>query len=202
MIPGTPAETGTDQEELMRKLICRGVPFALVAGLVGCAACTSAPPPVGPVEVSEARFADIDKVLKESKGKVVLVDFWATWCGPCKKKFPDFVALHRKYGAKGLACVSISMEKLGPKPGSKDEVLKFLKEQGADFKNLIATDPEGDEKKLEERFGEVAGIPYQVMFDRTGKRIWTSDDDLKLEAKEREERMVKVLEAELAKPAP
>src|SRR5262249_17803397 len=67
------------------------------------------------VEVKEVKFDDLDKAVSDRKGKVVLVDFWATWCAPCVKKFPHFVELHKQYKDKGLACISVSMDKEGPK---------------------------------------------------------------------------------------
>src|SRR5262245_19388076 len=55
------------------------------------------------------KFPVLDKALKDQKEKVVLVNFWATWCGPCVKKFPAFVELHKTYSSRGLTCVSVSL---------------------------------------------------------------------------------------------
>lgn len=50
------------------------------------------------------------RVIAESRGKVLLLDFWATWCAPCREEMPLLVALHRKYGAKGLRLVTVSAD--------------------------------------------------------------------------------------------
>lgn len=52
---------------------------------------------------------DIKSLVKENKGKVVLVNFWATWCPPCVKEFPDIIKLYDQYKSKGLAVIAVSM---------------------------------------------------------------------------------------------
>ena len=146
------------------------------------------------VSVSEVRASELAKSLKEQKGKVVLIDCWATWCGPCIKKFPHLVELHKKYSAKGLVCVSLSLDKLGPDETYKQEnVLKFLKEKGAEFPNYIVSEPKKDEEVLQKLLGEYSAVPYMVMFDRTGRRVWVSD-----EKKLTNEQLDKLIEEQLA----
>jgi thiol-disulfide isomerase/thioredoxin len=133
-------------------------------------------PGTAPIEVREVRFEGLDAAVKENKGKVVAIDFWATWCAPCVKKFPHFVEMHRKYADKGLVCISASMDKDGPAGEYRqDKVVEFLKTKGATFPNFIVEDYKKDDKKLEDRFGLSGGIPYMVIFDRKGNRIWDSD---------------------------
>src|SRR5262245_60465530 len=83
------------------------------------------------VTVAEVRAPELEKFLKDQKGKVVLIDCWATWCAPCVKKFPHFVETHKKYADKGLVCVSLSLDKFTEDEFNRDKVLKFLKEKGA-----------------------------------------------------------------------
>ena len=149
----------------------------------------------GAVEVKEVKFDDLDKAVAARKGKVVLVDFWATWCAPCVKKFPHFVELHKTYKDKGLACVSVSMDKEGPKGSyDREKVLKFLKEQDAAFPNFVVLSPDDDEEKLNKRFGKEAGIPFMAMFGKDGKKVWDSE-----EKSLKDEELDKLIEAELAK---
>lgn len=170
---------------------------ALVAGtLVGCdtgdARKDKSP---GAVDVEEIRAAALAAALKEQKGKVVVVDCWATWCAPCVKKFPHLVEMHKKYADKGLVCVSLSMDKSGPSDGySKDKVLAFLKDKGAAFPNFILAEPDKDEKAVQKLLGDFAGIPYMTVFDRSGRRVWASDERPKLS----DEQLEKKIEALLA----
>src|SRR4051794_26142513 len=86
----------------------------LVAAVVGCkpwgAGTTASGGSDGPVTVTEVDFEKLDAAVKEKKGKVVLIDFWATWCGPCVKKFPHLVELHKKYAGKDVVCMSVSLD--------------------------------------------------------------------------------------------
>jgi thiol-disulfide isomerase/thioredoxin len=151
--------------------------------------------PAEPVSVSEVNFAALDKAIESGKGKVVLVDFWATWCGPCIKRFPHFVELHKKYKDKGLSCISVSMDKEGPKGTyDKENVLKFLKGQNATFSNFIVLSPLDEEEKITKRFGKDAGIPFMALFNKEGKRVWDSE-----QKKLKDEELSKLLEDELAK---
>ena len=178
-------------EPFMRHLLSATLALSVpVLVLVGCSPAADG----AGVEVKEVKFDDLDKAVTERKGKVVLVDFWATWCAPCVKKFPHFVELHNKYKDKGLACVSVSMDKEGPKGSyDKEKVLKFLKEQGAAFGNFIVLDPDGDEEKLTKRFGKEAGIPFLAMFGKDGKKVWDSE-----QKKLKDDELEKLLEEQLA----
>jgi thiol-disulfide isomerase/thioredoxin len=159
--------------------------LAAVLGLAGCAG-EAAPVPAGAerktgaktatVEVTEVRYASLETALNEQKGTVVLVDFWATWCGPCVKKFPHLVELHQKYADQGLTCISVSLDRTSPEPGSKEDILDFLKKKGATFPNFIMTDPKADDEQLSKKFGWDGPLPHMALFDRSGKRVWTSDD--------------------------
>jgi thiol-disulfide isomerase/thioredoxin len=173
---------------------------ALALCLPACGTTADDKTPAGKdVTVTEVRAEAMDKAITDLKGKVVVVDFWATWCGPCVKKFPHLVEMHKKFADKGLACISVSMDKLGPADEYKQEkVLAFLKQKGATFPNYIAADPEADEKKINARFGEFAGIPYMVVFDKTGRRVWDSEST-PIPAKEFAEKVEKLIQDQLAK---
>ncbi len=75
-----------------------------------------------------------DLKFADYAGKVVIVDFWATWCGPCVKEIPEFVELQKEYGAKGFQMIGISVDQQGP-----DVVRKFIAEKGVNYINAMVT---------------------------------------------------------------
>jgi thiol-disulfide isomerase/thioredoxin len=148
--------------------------LALAAAIVGCGREDASK---GDITVMEARAPEIEKAIKDQKGKVVLVDCWATWCPPCVKSFPHLVETQRKYADKGLVCISLCMDKFNDEDGySKEKVLSFLKDKRASLANYIVSEPKQDGKELEKLLGDYLIIPYMVLFDRNGRRVWTSDE--------------------------
>lgn len=124
-------------------------------------------PSVSTPRPSEVRLRKVDKAgfdawLRTQAGKVVLVDFWATWCPPCRELFPHTVQVHRQFGSKGLVVVAVSMDD----PDSESQVRQFLAQQGADFENFIAVGP----PEPFEAF-QIAGgaIPYFRIYGPDGK---------------------------------
>jgi len=91
------------------------------------------------------------------KGKVVYVDFWASWCGPCRQSFPWMNAMQAKYGAKGLQVVGVNLD------AKRADADKFLGEVPASF--AIAFDAQGDTPK---RYA-VKGMPTSVLIGADGK---------------------------------
>ena len=83
--------------------------------------------------------------LSALKGKVVLVDFWATWCGPCRMTIPGLIEMHQKYGDKGLVVLGLTNEK-------SDVVAKFAREKGIPYTLCVGTESEFSNY-------EVDGIP-------------------------------------------
>lgn len=146
------------------------------------------------IKVEEAGIAVLEKAVNDQKGKVVLVDFWATWCPPCVKKFPSVVALHAKHKDAGLAVVTVSLDSW--KRGYKiKNVLKFLTDQKAVSANYVAD--VADKKALTKQFGLSDSIPYLTLYDRGGKRIWDSDSRELTEAQ-----LAELVESEVKKAAP
>lgn len=94
------------------------------------------------------------------RGKVVLVDFWASWCDPCKQSFPWMSQLQTRYREKGLAVVAINLDK------SRDAADVFLVDRTVPF--VVAYDPSG---KTAEEFG-VKAMPTSFLLDRQGRILY------------------------------
>ncbi len=97
--------------------------------------------------------------LAGAKGKVVLLEFWATWCPPCRASIPHLQKLHDTYGKRGLLIISVTNE-------DEDTVKEFVKENKMTFPVGI---DDGD--KTMTTYG-IRGIPAAFLIDRTGKVVW------------------------------
>jgi thiol-disulfide isomerase/thioredoxin len=126
------------------------------------AAPTFADPPA--VAVKVVKYDGLVDLLRQPRGKVVVVDFWADYCVPCKREFPNLVALHAKHANAGLAAVSVSLDDLS-EDGAKDKVTKFLEKQRATMTNLILDEkPEVWQAKL-----KIDGPPLVMVFNKKGE---------------------------------
>jgi len=117
-------------------------------------------------EHPEFRLKDLSGriwTFSELRGKVVLVNFWATWCPPCRKEMPDLETLYGRFGAKGLVVLGISDEEAA-------KVEPFIRERKLSFPVLL--DPG---RKVNEMF-VVEGIPRSFVYDREGKLVAQSID--------------------------
>ncbi len=101
--------------------------------------------------------------LKEQRGKVVVLNFWATWCPPCRKEMPDLEALYRQFKDQGLVILAISDEDTG-------KVRPFVAQQKVTYPILL-----DQERKVNELF-QIEGIPKTFVYDRAGKLVAQSID--------------------------
>jgi thiol-disulfide isomerase/thioredoxin len=114
---------------------------------------------------------DQDVTLAQYKGKVVLVNFWATWCGPCKVEIPWMIEFQQKYGPRGFTVLGVSMDEDG-----KKAVQPFLDKERFDVNGqkvamnypiVFGSDA------IAEKFGGVMGLPTSMLYTRDGKKIRT-----------------------------
>ena len=98
------------------------------------------------------------KTLADYKGKIVLVNLWATWCEPCRAEMPSMEKLHREFGPQGLEIVAVSVDD----PGTEATILKFAKDFGITFE--ILHDPD----KVTARHYQVTGYPESFIIGKEG----------------------------------
>jgi len=146
------------------------IPLAALPGLLfaGCSGGSSDGPAPSRTEeqvtvrvIDENQFA---RELQQHRGKVVLVDFWASWCLPCKKLFPHAVELHKRFAERGLVVISINLDD----PEDESATLKFLADQQATFDNFISRHGAGP--KSAELFEiDDGALPHLRLYDRRGR---------------------------------
>jgi thiol-disulfide isomerase/thioredoxin len=132
--------------------------------LLCLAPATPVPAQSAGIDLRVVRYDGLTDVIKQNKGKVVVVDFWADFCIPCKREFPNLVALHQKYARNGFVAVSVSLDD-ATDDEAKAKALKFLQAQKATFTNLLLDEkPEVWQAKL-----KIDGPPLVMVFARDGK---------------------------------
>ena len=97
--------------------------------------------------------------LAAYRGKVTMVDFWATWCGPCKAELPNVIATHQKYYAQGFDIIGVSLDE------NRNTLTSFVQASGMDWAQYF--DGLGWENKLAKQYG-VKSIPMDYLLDRHG----------------------------------
>jgi thiol-disulfide isomerase/thioredoxin len=121
--------------------------------------------------------AGYDKIIAANKGKVVVVDCWATWCIPCRKAFPKTVELSKKYADKGVVVISLSFDEVDEEQ-VPEKVKTFLAQNEANFENLVSSlDITADgAKKFEIPEG---ALPHFKIYGKDGKlfKVFESGED-------------------------
>jgi thiol-disulfide isomerase/thioredoxin len=138
--------------------------------LIGLAGCHSASPPqptkhaaAGVVGSSLPLFSVQDLQghplsSADLRGNVVLIDFWATWCEPCRKEMPGYQKLADEYGSRGFVVIGFKFDTM---PDMEDPV-QFAKEIGVHYPFAVATED------LKQKFGGIEGLPTTMLYDRRG----------------------------------
>ncbi|MGH9517419.1 MAG: TlpA family protein disulfide reductase [Terriglobales bacterium] len=148
-------------------------PLFLILAMVGLAGCNQNPAsPAAPHETVIAAgeigshlpdFAVKDLQGHEIsssdlRGKVVLIDFWATWCQPCKKEMPGYQKLLDRYGRQGFAVIGLKFDVMRD---TEDPVL-FAKKIGVKYPLAVASED------IKQKFGGIPGLPTTMLYDRQG----------------------------------
>jgi thiol-disulfide isomerase/thioredoxin len=123
------------------------------------AACGSAAPVQVP-DLTLKTVAGHEVRLSDFRGKILLVDFWATWCGPCKETIPDLVKLQTRHKGHGVEVIGISLDVQGPQA-----VSAFMKQYKMNYTVLLGNDG------VAKAFGGIVGIPTSFVVDRQGRIV-------------------------------
>ncbi|HDJ28540.1 MAG TPA: TlpA family protein disulfide reductase [Proteobacteria bacterium] len=141
--------------------------FALALILCGLIACgdSSAPKQKNAKLAPDFSLTSLDgkEITRDSlKGKVVILDFWATWCPPCRAAIPHLVEMHKKYRDQGLVVVGISLDR-----GGKEEVSDFAERNHIDYDLVM-----GVNNAILKDFGEVSSIPTIIILNQQAEIIF------------------------------
>ncbi len=119
-------------------------------------------PPLGPLD--EAGY---HRLVAQAKGRVVLVDFWATWCDPCRAEMPELVRLAARYQARGLAFATVSCDE----PEQEADAAAFLHKNGAPAPHYVKR-AANDEKFIDAIDPKWSGaLPALFLYDRQGRLV-------------------------------
>jgi thiol-disulfide isomerase/thioredoxin len=147
--------------------------LSLSFAAIGLAGCNQHPASVAQPERAAAAPGELGSTLPDFsvkdlegreissadlRGKVVVIDFWAIWCQPCKKEMPGYQKLVDRYGARGFAVVGFKFDTMA----DPEDPLRFAKKIGVHYPLAIAPD------ELKQRFGGIEGLPTTMLYDRKG----------------------------------
>jgi peroxiredoxin len=116
-----------------------------------------------------------DKTIHSAdfKGKIIILDFWATWCAPCRVEIPGFIALQKKYSQQGLVVVGASVDE-----GGASMVKQFMEKLSVNYPVVLA------DEKMQDQFGGIEVVPTTFVIDREGhivKKYFSLTDESEFE---------------------
>ena len=144
--------------------------LVLVGGLAGCSQHpASAAPSKKPVIAAGAIGSTLPEFSvrdlrgrplssADLRGKVVLIDFWATWCQPCKKEMPGYQKLLDEYGSRGLVVIGFKFDTMR----DTEDPVRFAERIGVRYPLAVASD------EVKQKFGGIEGLPTTMLYDRQG----------------------------------
>ncbi|HZI66877.1 MAG TPA: TlpA disulfide reductase family protein [Thermoanaerobaculia bacterium] len=170
-----------DQAGVNRRPGARRTAAALLAAAVlGSGGLWGAPPSR---LAGELDAGGLLQAISREKGRVVLVNFWATWCVPCREEFPLLTRLEKKHRSAGLSVLGVSTDF----QKEKAAVEKFLAEQKPSFRNYRKKSGGDDQKFIEAVDSSWGGeLPFSVLYDRAGRKVRVYSGELEIAAVEKQ----------------
>src|SRR3989304_7630345 len=107
--------------------------------------------------VKQIKLAELNTLLESNKGKVVILDLWATWCPPCRKEIPGFISLYKKYKDKGLEIIGVAFDENG-----QEVVLPFMKAMGINYPIYLG------EEDIARKY-DLQAYPTTIVYGKGGK---------------------------------
>ncbi len=166
-----------------------GLSLPLSAMFAVLFACGREPAPSADPPLETLDAAALDRLLEKHRDDVVLVDFWATWCGPCVEFLPHTVEMHDRHGDRGLVVVTVSLDDLEQAPA----VRRLLARLGSTTRNHIA--PYGVGPKAFSAFGiDDGAIPHLRLYDRRNRLRRTFSAQDAADRREIERQVIRLLD--------
>jgi len=153
----------------MNKTLLYAIPLATIAVAAGIwlaqARYAPQPPAASTDTLWQLSFPNAQnepQALSQWRGKILVLNFWASWCAPCREEIPDFVALRTQYQPKGVEFVGLAID-------NRANVAQFLQRQPVNYPILIG---EGAASNLARQLGNPSGaLPYTIVLDRDGNIV-------------------------------
>jgi thiol-disulfide isomerase/thioredoxin len=182
-----------------------GTIVVVMAGVWCSASCATQAGGSDEVKLKVVKYDELCELVRANKGKVILLDFWATTCIPCKQSFPYTVEMHKQFAKEGLVVISVSTDPLRdtfnpPDPDFKDprpKIEAFLRDKKATFTNVVLDE---SAKLLEEKL-RITSIPCLYVFNRDGQWTQFIGKDLKVDEKSRPYQVEEYIKQLLSQPA-
>lgn len=121
------------------------------------------------VDLKVVTYDELVAAVKAQKGKVVVIDAWATFCPPCMREFPNLVQMHKDFAKDGLVCMSVTIDELE----QKDAALRFLRSKNATFANYLLN----EDAAVWQTKWQLKGVPAVFVFGKDGQRAAKFDND-------------------------